>query len=176
MTKGIDSVVDHFSDVAPLGPVTHNTDQFSSNLSTNNCSGSTPVVSTPCSRSLREDIEVTEVSPLSKYLVVPATSTPSGPKTAPPRARFLTSAEALAILDEKERKKQKEAEEKEQRKKEREEKKRQREEERKRKVEERARKAAEKEKEKARKAEEKYVKQKRSLGRQQKTLRRRNLV
>ena len=81
---------------------------------------------------------------MSKYLVIPGTSTPSGPKTAPPRACVLTSAEGLAILDEKEHKKQKEEEEKEQKKKERVEKQRQGEEECKRKAEERARKAVEK--------------------------------
>ena len=93
---------------------------------------------------------------VSKYLVVPGFSTPSVPKihVVPPHARLLTSTEAIAILEEKERKKQQEAAEKEQRKKEREEKKMQREEERKKKAEERARKAEEKAQEKARKAEE----------------------
>ena len=122
-----------------------------------------PVVSTPCALSLWED---TEVIPLSKYLVIPGTSTPSGPKTAPPRACVLTSAEGLAILDEKEHKKQKNEEEKEQKKKERVEKQRQREEECKQESEERARKEVEKEKKKARKQRKKYAKQKRSLGRQ----------
>ena len=45
----------------------HSIDQFSSNLSINNDSGSTPVVSTPCVQSSRED---TEVSPLPKYLAL----------------------------------------------------------------------------------------------------------
>ena len=85
---------------------------------------------------------------MSKYLVIPGTSTPSGPKTAPPRACVLTSAEGLAILDEKEHKKQKEEEEKEQKRKKGVEKQRKREEECKWKAEKRAWEAAEKEKEK----------------------------
>jgi len=54
-------------------------------------------------------------SVISRFLV-PSVGTPSGPKIAPPKARLLTSIDALAILEEKERKKQQEAEEKEQRK------------------------------------------------------------
>ena len=54
-------------------------------------------------------------SVISRFLV-PSIGTPSGPKIGPPKARLLTSIEALAILEEKERKKQQEAEEKEQRK------------------------------------------------------------
>ena len=137
MASGIDSLVDHFSEVNPLGAVA---DNIASNSSVNNDLSNTPVVSTPCSK----------VSALSKYLVLSGTSIPSGPKKAPPCARLLTSAEALAILAEKEQKKQKEAVEKEQKKKEREEKKRQREEERKWKAEEKTRKAGKREKEKAR--------------------------
>ena len=131
--SGIDSLVDHFSEVNPLGTVA---DNIPSNSSVNNDSSNTSLVSAPHS----------EVNALSKYLVLPGTSTPSGPKKAPPRARLLTSAEALAILSEKEQKKQKEAEEKEQKKKEREEKKKakERDEEKARKVEEKARKAEEK--------------------------------
>ena len=132
--SGIDSLVDHFSEVNPLGTVA---DNIPSNSSVNNDSSNTPVVSAPQS----------EVNILSKYLVLPATSTPSGPQKAPPHARLLTSAEALAIPAEKEQKSRK--------KKEREEKKRQREEEHKWKAEEKARKAKEREEEKARKAEEK---------------------
>ena len=70
-------------------------------MSINNDSGSAPVVSTPRVLSWQED---TEVSPLSKHLVVRSTSTPSGPKAAPLRAHLLTSADALAILNEKEHK------------------------------------------------------------------------
>ena len=131
--SSIDSLVDHFSEVNPLGTVA---DNIPSNSSVNNDSSNTPVVSAPQS----------EVNILSKYLVLPATSTPSGPQKAPPHARLLTSAEALAIPAEKEQKS---------RKKEREEKKRQREEEHKWKAEEKARKAKEREEKKARKAEEK---------------------
>ena len=93
--SGIDSLVDHFSEVNPLGTVA---DNIPSNSSVNNDSSNTPVVSAPQS----------EVNILSKYLVLPATSTPSGPQKAPPHARLLTSAEALAIPAEKEQKKQKE--------------------------------------------------------------------
>ena len=65
-------------------------------------------------------------SVVSKYFDVPGISTLAGPKMVPPCARLLTSSEAVAILDEKERKKQQEVEEKEQ-KKEREEKRKNRE-------------------------------------------------
>ena len=68
-----------------------------------------------------------------------------------PRARLFTSDDCLRMLNEKEAKKKKQAEEKEQRQKDREDKKRQREEEAKRKAEEKERKAAKKAKEKARK-------------------------
>ena len=51
------------------------------------------------------------VSPISKYLVLPTSSAPTGPKTIP-RARLLTSAECLAQLEAKERQKQLAAEEK----------------------------------------------------------------
>ena len=93
--SGIDSLVDHFSEVNPLDTVA---DNIPSNSSVNNDSSNTPVVSAPQS----------EVNILSKYLVLSATSTPSGPQKAPPHARLLTSAEALAIPAEKEQKKQKE--------------------------------------------------------------------
>ena len=65
---------------------------------------------------------------VSKYLATPCSSSASS-KSAP-KARLLTSADALAILEEKERKKKEAAEEKERRKKEREEKKKQKEQER----------------------------------------------
>ena len=89
------------------------------------------------------------ISPISKYLVLPTSSTPTGPKTLP-CARLLTSAECLAQLEEKEPQKKLAAEEKEQRKKERDEKRAMREQEQKRKAEERAKKAEER----ARKAKE----------------------
>ena len=72
----------------PLGTVAGN---IRSNSSVNNDSSNNPVVSAPLS----------EVNALSKYLVLPATSTPSGPKKAPPHLHLLTSAETLAISAEK---------------------------------------------------------------------------
>ena len=75
-------------------------------------------------------------SPVSKYLTLPPGASPSIPKTMP-RARLLTSADAMAQMEEKERKKKQALEEKERRKIEREDKKCQREEEQKRKAEER---------------------------------------
>ena len=100
-----------------------------------------------------ESTSDTGSKPISKYLVPPTTSTPSGPKTGLPRARLLTSAAALQILEEKGQKKEQE-ELKQEKKKEREENK-QRKEERKKKAEERIRKADKKAKEKALKEEEK---------------------
>ena len=72
----------------PLGTVAGN---IRSNSSVNNDSSNNPVVSAPLS----------EVNALSKYLVLPATSTPSGPKKAPLHLHLLTSAETLAISAEK---------------------------------------------------------------------------
>ena len=92
---------------------------------------------------------------ISKYLTLPPK--PTHPKRVP-QARLLTSADALAQVEEKERKKKLALEEKERKKTEREEKKRQREEEQKRKAEERQRKAetkANKVKEAAEKRKEK---------------------
>ena len=81
-------------------------------------------------------------SPVSKYLTLPPGASPSIPKTMP-RARLLTSTDAMAQMEEKERKKKQALEEKERRKIEREDRKRQREEEQKRKAEERERKSKE---------------------------------
>ena len=53
------------------------------------------------------------ISPISKYLVLPTSSTPNGPKTLP-HACLLTSVECLAQLEEKEHQKQLAAVEKEQ--------------------------------------------------------------
>ena len=96
---------------------------------------------------------------ISKYLVCPANTTPSGiGHKSLPRARLLTSVESLAMLEEKEKKQRDEKEQKEKRKKEREEKKKQREADMKRKAEERAKKTEEwvkKAKVKAQKAAEK---------------------
>ena len=96
-----------------------------------------------------------EVSPMMKYLQIPTAvqvkpSAASAKTRAVTGARVLTSATCLAIIKEKEMKKQREMEEKEERKKRREEKKRQREDEKRKKAEERALKA----KEKIRKAKE----------------------
>ena len=55
------------------------------------------------------------IFPISKYLVVPTSSTPTGPKTLS-HARLFTNAECLAQLERKERQKHLAAEEKEQRK------------------------------------------------------------
>ena len=79
-------------------------------------------------------------SSLSKFLIPPQASTPTGRKGEPPRARLLTSSAAFEILKEKERRKQEEAEMKEIKKKEREEAKKRKEEEQRKKAEERAKK------------------------------------
>ena len=81
-----------------------------------------------------------------------------------PKARLLTSAESLALLQEKEAKKQKALEEKEQKRKEREEKKKLREQEAKKKAEEKARKAEEKVRKAAQKEVEKTRKAEQSKG------------
>ncbi len=81
----------------------------------------------------------------TKFLIMPSTT--KAPTTSAKRfsgARVLTSADHLAMLEEKEQKKRKDAEEKEMRRKEREDKRRQKQEEVKRKAEERAKKAEEK--------------------------------
>ena len=82
----------------------------------------------------------TPPSSLSKYLTIPSQITPKHQK-ALPMARLLTSAEALAQLEQKERKKKEALEEKERKKAERMEKKRRREDEQKRKREEQQKKA-----------------------------------
>ena len=74
----------------------------------------------------------------------------------PPRARLLTSATALEMLNEKERKKQEEAETKEKKRKEREEMKKRREEEQRKKSEERAKKAEERAKQKQKRKRERW--------------------
>ena len=85
---------------------------------------SQPTPSTP----LGDSTSIQKQSCISKYLTTPCSSNASS-KPAP-KARLLTSADALAILEEKEKKKKEAAEEKERRKKEREEKKMQKEQER----------------------------------------------
>ncbi len=147
------SIIALFPDVLPLTEVANDVDS-----SLSSCPGSTtrrnnestgPLLRSPPERP-------TDSAGLSKFLVLPAT--PCGPKKTPPKARLLTSSDAIALLEEKERKKQQEAEEKERRKKEREAKKQEREQERKRKAEERLRKAEErarKKEENARKTKEK---------------------
>ena len=99
------SLVQHFSHVTPLTPVaTKDQSKASSSgkshLSPQSCRGSKAV---------------------SKYLVPPATSTPSGHKTGLPRACLLTSAAALQLLEEKEQKQKEQEQLKQQKKKEREE-------------------------------------------------------
>lgn len=101
------------------------------------------------------------VSPLSRYLTSPnVCTTPSSvnSKRAYPRARLLTSADSLQMLEEKEKKKQEQLEEKERKKREREEKKRLKAEEMKKKAQERERKAAERERKRQEKAMEKEKK------------------
>ena len=95
-----------------------------------------------CERQSETVTSEQSVSPIYKYLVLPTSSAPTGPKTLP-RARLLTSAECLAQLEAKERQKQLAAEEKEQRKREREEKKAKKEQEQKQKAEARPQKAEE---------------------------------
>ena len=55
-------------------------------------------------------------SSLSKFLIPPQASTPTGRKGEPPQARLFTSSAAFEILKEKERRKQEEAEMKEKKK------------------------------------------------------------
>ena len=101
------------------------------------------------------------VSPFSRYLTSPnVCTTPSSvnSKRAYPRARLLTSADSLQMLEEKEKKKQEQLEEKERKKREREEKKRLKAEEMKKKTQERERKAAERERKRQEKAMEKEKK------------------
>ena len=93
--------------------------------------------------------------------------TPSRPSTAKSSgARVLTSAECLALLQEKEEKKRKDKEEKEQRKVTRELNKKKREEEQRKKAEERAKKAAQRQAEKEKKELEKATKQADKLAKQ----------
>ena len=146
------SLTQAFSDVSPLSAVASN---IRSPLSSPN--SLVPVFRSPN--------DTPPNSTIAKYLVAPSLSTPISRKTQLPRARLLTSTAALEILNEKERKKQQEADLKEQKRKEREEMKQKKLEEQSRKVEERTRKAeqrakerAEREEEKARKAAEKAQK------------------
>jgi len=102
------SLITHFQDVSPLTPLASEVDHTSSGSAGSATCRSTglasPVVGSPQGSSTENVI--------SRFLV-PSVGTPSGPKIALPKARLLTSIEALAILEEKERKKQ-QAEEKEQ--------------------------------------------------------------
>ena len=86
-----------------------------------------PSQSTPTTP-LGNSTGIQKQSCISKYLTTPSSSNASS-KPAP-KARLLTSADALAILEEKEKKKKDALEEKERRKKEREDKKKQKEQER----------------------------------------------
>lgn len=108
---------------------------------TSSSSSRSPVVGgtvTPSSSSMSSVMvgKITRPSSLSKYLTLPEGATPTLPKTLP-RARLLTSADAMAQVEEKERMKKLALEEKEHKKPEREEKKMQKEEEQKLKAEER---------------------------------------
>ena len=139
-TRGI--ISEHFSEVTPLTSV-------AVDLSTP-CSSSSlkPSKSTPGSLSSGGSDD----NSLTKHLVIPSAATPSAPTKVQPRARLLTSAVALEMLEEKEQKKKKELELKEQKKRGREENKRKREEDQKRKQEERDKKAKEKARQKEQKA------------------------
>ena len=130
VTTEFSTLADHFSSVVPMVSF--------------ECTEVLPVAT----RSSNEETSQAD-SPVSKYLTLPAGATPSIPRTLP-RARLLASSDALAQLEEKERKKKSALEEKERRKAEREDKKRQKEEEQKRKAQEKEKKA----KEKAKRAKE----------------------
>ena len=114
-----ESVLRHFSSVTPLQEIAVD----SSPRKTESGTSKTP-----------------STSSLSKFLIPPQASTPTGRKGEPPRARLLTSSADFEILKEKERRKQEEAEMKEKKKKEREEAKKGKEEEQRKKAEERAKK------------------------------------
>ena len=145
------SLTQVFSNVSPLSAVASN---IRSPLSSPN--SLVPVFRSPN--------DTPPNSTIAKYLVgvAPSLSTPISRKTQLPRARLLTSTAALEILNEKERKKQQEADLKEQKRKEREEMKQKKLEEQSRKVEERARKAEQRAKERA---ERKLVKRQKRLKR-----------
>ena len=87
-----ESVLRHFSSVTPLQEIVVD----SSPRNTESGTSKTP-----------------STSSLSKFLIPPQASTPTGRKGEPPRARLLTSSAAFEILKEKERRKQEEAEMKE---------------------------------------------------------------
>ena len=93
------SITAHFQDVPVLTQVPSDVDHSppgSGGSATHRSTGS--VLQSP-------QETPTESSMVSKFLVSRAV-TPAGPKIAPPKACLLTSAEAVAILEEKERKKQ----------------------------------------------------------------------
>ena len=130
------SLAQHFSGVAPLTAVS---------VDTHTLGTSPPPTLAPSTPS----------STIAKYLTTPQVATPSGRKGEPPRARLLTSAAAIEMLNEKERKKQEEIEMKERERKEREEMKKKREDEQRKKSQERVRKAEQRAKQKAEKEAQK---------------------
>ena len=130
------------------------------------------LATTPTPVSLPPSVATTgKLSPITQFLNVP--SIPVSKKNSSASARVLTSAQAIAMMEQKIKKKEEEKQAKEARKKEREEKKREREEvarkkvlERQQKAEERRLKAAEKEealKKKAKEREEKAAEKRRRL-------------
>ena len=120
------SVVEEFTSITPETPVTITDGEVVTPKQTSSSTGSSGI------------------SIISKYLVRPTSATPSGiGQKSLPRARLLTSAESLAMLEEKEKKQQDEKEQKEKWEKEWEEKCKQREADKKRKAEEQAKKAEE---------------------------------
>ena len=133
------TLTDYFSSVTPAVPL--------------ECVEVVQSSPTACQTSSNVEETSQDDSPVSKYLTLPPRATPTIPK-ALPRARLLTSTDAMAEVEERERKKRLALEEKERRKIDREAKKRQREEEQKQKARERQRKSEERAK-KAREAAEK---------------------
>ena len=103
-----------FSDQPSDNVPTNDANMFPSNALTLGKPGG--VSSTDVSQANKTQEAEASISPLSKYLTLPTSSTPSMAKPLP-RACLLTSAECLAQLEKKEQQKQLATEEKEQRKK-----------------------------------------------------------
>lgn len=150
---------EHHPEAAPVGNVTPkvSTPKESSRTKATPLGDLSNTLST--SRSSSSGQSSSGGSTVSRFLGPLPERTPSRPSsTKSSGARVLTSAECLALLEEKEEKKRRDKEEKEQRKLARELNKKKREEEQKRKADERAKKAAEKEAEKKKKEAEKAAK------------------
>jgi len=98
------SLITHFQDVSPLTPLSSEVD-----LTSSGSAGSATCRSTGLAGPVVGSLQGSS----TESVISRSIGTPCGPKIAPPKARLLTSIDALAILEEKERKKQ-QAEEKEQ--------------------------------------------------------------